>query len=258
MISRAASLCWTRPIGFVIRFGSMSVNVKEKPDDFVIFHFFRPQFSSSTPPSHHNRKFEDPAIAMEQMGWQKSRPKKSKTNSQKCWTKTQYREFESPAIMVGKIGWQKSRPKNQTDVSDFFSSDFCHPISHITIAGSSNSQYCAVVQQFWVFTHRNRSILGFAILRLRQTVLRILNSKNCWWGKLGDDNHSQKNRKRRFDFFGHDFRHPTTHIPTYPIAIIRISQTQSWSGTLLLVQGASSGLNRSWFVLAAVVEVQHP
>ncbi len=37
---------------------------------------------------------------------------------------------------------------------------------------------------------------------------------------------------------------------------VRISQTQSRSGMLLLVQGAGSGLTQHWFILAAVVEVQ--
>ncbi len=60
--------------------------------------------------------------------------------------------------------------------------------------------------------HRNHHrTLEFAILRLRQTVLRIFNSQNCWWGKLGDKNHGQKNQKRWFNFFSRNFRHLTTH-----------------------------------------------
>ncbi len=37
---------------------------------------------------------------------------------------------------------------------------------------------------------------------------------------------------------------------------VRISQTRPRSGTLLLVQGASSGLTQRWFILAAVVELR--
>ncbi len=35
-----------------------------------------------------------------------------------------------------------------------------------------------------------------------------------------DENRAKKNRKRRFDFFGRDFRHPTTHTLPRPITII--------------------------------------
>ncbi len=40
------------------------------------------------------------------------------------------------------------------------------------------------------------------------------------------------------------------------ITRVCILQTRSRSGTLLLVQGAGSGLTQHWFVLAAVVELQ--
>ncbi len=87
----------------------MSVNFKEKPANFVIFDFFRPQFStSSLPPPPPSHEFEGPVIAMGEIGWRKLRPKKLKTISQKCWKKRQYCKFDCPAIALGEIGWKKS------------------------------------------------------------------------------------------------------------------------------------------------------
>ncbi len=57
-------------------------------------------------------------------------------------------------------------------------------------------------------------------------VLRILNFQNCRWGKLGDENHGRKNWKCRFDFFGCDFRRPTTHILHTPPFIVIIAGTR--------------------------------
>ncbi len=50
MISRTTLSRRTRPIGFVIRFGKMVVNVKEKPTDFVVSNFFGRNFCHSLPP----------------------------------------------------------------------------------------------------------------------------------------------------------------------------------------------------------------
>ncbi len=53
-------------------------------------------------------------------------------NSQKCWTKTQYREFEGPVIVKGGGGgeseWRKLRPKKMEDyeVGRFFFDIYWH------------------------------------------------------------------------------------------------------------------------------------
>ncbi len=96
----------------------------------------------------------------------------------KCLTKTQYREFEDPAIVMGGNWVMKIVAEKIENVSSiflatifvtefpplqlqdpeirdivyssnilricfqFFSHDFCHPISPITIAGPSNLRYC--------------------------------------------------------------------------------------------------------------------
>ncbi len=79
----------------------------------------------------------------------------------------------------GKLRDKNRSRKNRTDVSSFFSSNFCHPIPSplpplqsqnpwihnivsssssnsfenlpIAITGSSNSRYCVFVKQFWEF-----------------------------------------------------------------------------------------------------------
>ncbi len=56
----------------------------------------------------------------------------------------------------GKLSDENRRRKNQTDIFDFFSHDFCHPISF----------------------HRHRKILKFAILYLCPTFLRIYPSQS--------------------------------------------------------------------------------
>ncbi len=169
---------------------------KKNPTNFVVFDFFGCNFRHPLPP-HNYRTIEFTIFRLRQTFFKI-------VNSQKHWTKTQYGEFEgaaiamwgnwrtkiAAAIAMGEIGWRKSLPKKSNWRLRFFSRDFRHPISPITIA-------------------------GFAILRLRQTVLRILNSKNCWWGKLVDENHDRKNWKRQFDFFSRDFCQPPP-----PITII--------------------------------------
>ncbi len=158
----------------------MSVNVKEKPADFVVFDFFGRNFCHP-PPHHYRRTFKFEILLLRQT-----------FNLQKCWTKTQYCEFAGPATAMegnwmtkivaekieykfssmldednianstalrlrwGKLGDKNRRRKNETDIFNFFSHDFCHPI----------------------FPRRNRRILDFAILCLRQTFFRIYSSQS--------------------------------------------------------------------------------
>ncbi len=61
-ISQAALSHRTRPISFVIWFGYMAVDVKEKPTDFVVFDFFRLQFLSSASPPPTPSQSQDPRI----------------------------------------------------------------------------------------------------------------------------------------------------------------------------------------------------
>ncbi len=84
-------------------------------------------------------------------GWRKLRPKKLKTNSQKCWMKTQYCEFGDPAIAMGEIGWRKLQLKKSNWLFWF-----------------SQPQFSSLN-----FPHHNRRILEFVILCLRPTFLRI-------------------------------------------------------------------------------------
>ncbi len=122
----------------------MAVNVKEKPTDFVVSNFFRVQFLSSTSP-HYNRRTLKFAILHLRQTFLKI------LNSQKCWTKTQYRELRGSCDCdrgnwVTKISAKKIKLK----FSIFFSRHFHHLISPVIIAGSSNLRYCVVVQQLLI------------------------------------------------------------------------------------------------------------
>ncbi len=136
--------------------------------------FFGCNFCHVLPHPYHNCKFEGSAIVMGVNWMTKIASKKIENKFSKCWTKTQYCKFEGPAMTMVKIGWQNLQPKKSNWCFRFFQPWFSSPS----------------------FPHRNRRILEFAILRLRQTVLRI----NCWWGKLSDKNQGRKIWKCRFDF----------------------------------------------------------
>ncbi len=131
----------------------MAVNVKKKPTDFVVFDFFGHNFRQPLPPPF------PITIA-------------GPLNLQYCVFIKHFWKFLNSKMLDedtnsrvlrlrrGKLGDENRSQKNQTDVFDFFSHDFRHPIfPHRIRRISSNSRYC-----------------------LRRTFLRILNYQNCWWG----------------------------------------------------------------------------
>ncbi len=105
---------------------------------------------------------------------------------------------------------KKSRPTSPSPI--FFGHKFHPPLPPppITIAGPSNSLF----ENF-----------KFSKMLDEDTISRIWGSR-LWWGKLDDENHGRKNWKRRFDFFGRDFHHPTTH--TLPLSLSQSLQNPQW------------------------------
>ncbi len=81
-------------------------------------------------------------------GW-----KNRKQILKKCWTKTQYRKFEGTVIAMGEIGWRKSWPKKLNWLFNFLAAIFITQFLCIAIAGPSNSRYCVFIQYFWESTH---------------------------------------------------------------------------------------------------------
>ncbi len=136
--------------------------------------------------------------------------------------------------MEGGTTDNKNRSRNNRKRRfDFFSRDFHHSITYTLLPplqSSNDSQIRAIESLsniFWEFTHHNRRTFEDAIsqIQILETVWRRRNIANprvlrLRYGKLGDENRSWKNQKHRFDFFGHDFRHPTTHTLPLPFAII--------------------------------------
>ncbi len=194
----------------------MSVNVKEKVADFVVFDFFLSQFLSLTPTPLPHITIAGPSnsryCVFVQHFWEfkilkNVGPRHYIANS-KNWKVLQLR--------CGEIRWQKSQPKKSKTLVRFFwtrISSLNHPPTH-------------------THPHTHRRTLEFAILSLRQTFLRIYpsQSQDPWthnianssllrlrWGKLGDENCGRKIQKCRFDFFGCDFRHPASHTLLPPI-----------------------------------------
>ncbi len=148
-------------------------------------------------------------------------------------------------LRLGEIGWQKSWPKKSKTLVRFFQPWFSSlnltPTQLAIIAGPSNSQYWVFIKHFWEFINRNCGTLEDVISRIRVS---------CdWWGKLGDENCGQKNRRSRFDFFGCDFHHATTHtLPpspnrnhqrTHEDAISQIRGSRD-------CDGSGGGENRDW------------
>ncbi len=97
-------------------------------------------------------------------------------------------------------------------VSHFFPPSFPHPI---TIAGSSNSRYCVFVRHFSEFKNKCCT----------KTQYREFQGPAIAMGEIEGQksNHSRKNWKRRFDFFGCDFRHSA--LPTHPAHLITVIGT---------------------------------
>ncbi len=127
---------------------------KRKADRLRSLRFFWPQFWSSTP-----------TLSITIAGLRLCQTFLKILNSQKCWTKMQYREFEGPAIamegggrsqktkivakkienkfsklLMGEIGWRKSRRKNRTRRFNFSCCDFCRPTTHTLPRPSQSSQ----------------------------------------------------------------------------------------------------------------------
>ncbi len=73
-------------------------------------------------------------------------------NCWKCWMKTQYCEFEDPAIAMGEIGWRKSLLKKlKTSVWFFLATIFVTQFPPLQSQDPLNSRYCVFVQHFWEF-----------------------------------------------------------------------------------------------------------
>ncbi len=194
----------------------MSVNIKEKPTNFVVFDFFWTQFLSSTHPSpSHCRTLKLAKLHLHQTFLKI-------LNSQKCWTKTQYCEFEDPGLamegnwmtkivtkkienkfsklLMEEIGWRKSRSKKLKTSVWFLGSRFSlpnHPHTPPPIA-----------------------IIARPLMGDKNCTKKIENMGLIFWPVTQPPLPSQlvmkitpKNWKLHFDFFGSNFGSP-------PIAII--------------------------------------
>ncbi len=153
---------------------------QRKADRLHSLRFFRSQFLSYTPPFlYHNRRIIEFAILRLRQTFLKI------LNSQKYWTKTQYREFKGPATAMGgnwmtkiaaekienyfskmldeytilrirgscncngEFGWQKSWPKILYWCFRFFQPRFSSP--NFPSSQSQNPQICDIVSSSNIF-----------------------------------------------------------------------------------------------------------
>ncbi len=100
-------------------------------------------------------------------------------------------------------------------VFDFFGRNFHHPLPPLPPSQSQDPRIHDIASSSNTFEN-----FKFSKILNEDAISRIRESCDCDGEKLDDENRAQKNRKRRFNFFGRDSRHPTTHTLPHPIAII--------------------------------------